>query len=295
MTKTPPTKYTIKDLERLSGIKAHTIRMWEQRYDFLHPERTPTNIRYYGPADLRKLLNVAVLNQKGIKISKIADMTEEEMNARVVEFTSDFGDQNTQIEGLVIAMIDLDELRFDHIISGCILRQGFESTMMNVIYPFFRKVGVLWQTGSINVAQEHFISNLIRQKLIVAVDSLPQPKRPDAKKFLLFLPDGELHEMGLLFHNYLIQKSGHQAIYLGQSLPLNDLREVLRIHNPNYCVTALLSYNSSEEIENVLSGIVKVTGKVPVFVVNSFQREIEFNKPDSVKFYDSVVDFKETL
>lgn len=295
MTNTPPTKYTIKDLERLSGIKAHTIRAWEQRYAFLNPDRTDTNIRYYNGADLRKLLSVAVLNQKGIKISKIVEMSDAEMNARVIEFTSDFGDQKTQIEGLVIAMIDLDEQRFDHTISGCILRQGFEGTMMNVVYPFFKKVGVLWQTGSINVAQEHFISNLIRQKLIVAVDSLPRAERPDAKKYLLFLPNGELHEMGLLFYNYIIQKSGHRVVYLGQSVPLADLKEVMRVQSPDVCVTALLSYNSTEEIEKVLNGIVQVTGETPVYVVNSFQRDIDFTPPETVHFTESVVDFKQTL
>lgn len=295
MTNNPPTKYSIKDLERLSGIKAHTIRMWEQRYNFLNPERTETNIRHYSGEDLRKLLNVAVLNQKGIKISHIVKMTEQEMNARVVEFTSDFGDQQTQIEGLVIAMIDLDESRFNHIISGCILRQGFEDTMLNVIYPFFKKVGVLWQTGSINAAQEHFISNLIRQKLIVAVDALPHSNLPDARKYVLFLPEGELHEMGLLFHSYLIQKAGHKVIYLGQSVPLNDLREVMRIQNPDICMTALLSYNFPEEIESVLKGITHITGPKPLYVVNSFSRELNFKAPKSVVFSNSVVDFKETL
>jgi len=295
MTTTPPTQYTIKDLERLTGIKAHTIRMWEQRYNLLNPHRTETNIRYYTGADLRKLLNVSVLNQKGLRISQIVKMTASEINARVVEFTSDFGDRHTQIEGMVIAMIDLDESRFTHIISGCILRLGFEETMMNVIYPFFKKVGVLWQTGSINVAQEHFISNLVRQKLIVAVDSLPRPSRPDAKTFLLFLPEGELHEMGLLFHSYLIQKSGHKVIYLGQSVPLHDLQEVLKSQNPDLCVTALLSYNSSEDIQRAIQSIAKITGKKPLWVVNSFQREIDFDIPKGVHLSTSVQNFKEQL
>ncbi len=269
--------------------------MWEQRYDLLNPQRTDTNIRYYTGSDLRKLLNVSVLNQKGLRISQIVKMTAAELNARVVEFTSDFGDQHTQVEGMVIAMIDLDESRFAHIISGCTLRLGFEETMMNVIYPFFKKVGVLWQTGSINVAQEHFISNLVRQKLIVAVDSLPSPSRPDAKTFLLFLPDGELHEMGLLFHSYLIQKAGHKVIYLGQSVPLNDLRDVLRIQSPDICMTSLLSYNAPEDIESVLVGITNITGSKPLHVVNSFSRELNFKAPKSVIFSNSAVDFKETL
>lgn len=295
MTSFPPTKYTIKDLERLSGIKAHTIRMWEQRYELLTPERTDTNIRYYSGNDLRKLLNVSVLNSKGMRISQIVKMSPEELNARVVEFNSDFNDRDTQIEGLIIAMIDLDESRFTQIISGCMLRQGFEDTMLHVIYPFFKKVGVLWQTGSINAAQEHFISNLVRQKLIVAVDSLPHPRRPDARTYLLFLPEGELHEMGLLFHSYLIQKAGHKVIYLGQSVPLNDLKEVIRIQKPDEFVTALLSYNSPEEIESVLGSITAITGSRRLYVVNSFSRELNFKAPGNVVFSNSVLDFKESL
>lgn len=295
MTRVPVTKYTIKDLERLSGIKAHTIRMWEQRYDLLNPERTDTNIRFYSGNDLRKLLNVSVLNSKGMRISQIVKMSPEELNARVVEFNSDFNDRHTQIEGMVIAMIDLDEARFTQIISGCMLRQGFEDTMLYVIYPFFKKVGVLWQTGSINAAQEHFISNLVRQKLIVAVDSLPHPTRPDARTFLLFLPEGELHEMGLLFHSYLIQKAGHRVIYLGQSVPLNDLKEVIRIQKPDEFVTALLSYNSDEDIASVLNAIVNITGSKTLWVVNSFQREFHQNAPSHVIFSESVLDFKAQL
>lgn len=295
MKNVPATTYSIKDLERLSGIKAHTIRMWEQRYGLLNPDRSDTNIRTYSAEDLRKVLNVAVLNQKGMRISQIVKMNPAEMNARVVEFTSDFGDKKVQIEGLVIAMIDLDEDRFDHIISGSILRLGFEETMISVVYPFFKKVGALWLTGSINAAQEHFISNLVRQKLIVAVDSLPRHRKHDAKKYLLFLPEGELHEMGLLFHSYLIQKAGNRVIYLGQSVPLNDLEEVIRIQNPDACVTALLSYNSKEEIESVLNTIVKITGQLDLWVVNSFQRDFDFDAPQSVRFSQSVQDFKTQL
>jgi DNA-binding transcriptional MerR regulator len=295
MTKIPPTKYTIKDLERLSGIKAHTIRMWEQRYDLLNPERTDTNIRYYSGNDLRKLLNVSVLNQKGMRISQIVKMTPAERNARVVEFNSDFGDKQTQVEGLVISMIDLDEARFVQIISGCILRQGFEDTMLYVIYPFFKKVGILWQTGSINAAQEHFISNLVRQKLIVAIDSLSHVTRPDARTYLLFLPEGELHEMGLLFHSYLVQKAGHKVIYLGQSVPLNDLSEVIRIQNPDVFVTALLSYNSNEDVESVLNSIVRITGNKPLWIVNSFQRDMHLKAPAQVRYSESALDFKATL
>lgn len=291
----PPTKYTIKDLERLSGIKAHTIRMWEQRYELLAPQRTDTNIRYYSGTDLRKLLNVAVLNQKGIKISHIAQMSAAEMHTKIEAFSKNFGDKQTQIEGLVVAMIELDEHRFNRILSGCVSQFGFEETMLQVAYPFFNKVGVLWQTGSIVPAQEHFISNLVRQKLIVAIDSLVVEEKKDARKFVLFLPEGELHELGLLFYAYLVKKAGHRAIYLGQSVPLSDLRSVLQEHNPQVCITALLSYSSEEEIERVMQRIAMTAGPTPVWLISSLPENSSINLPNTVQPCSNPADFKAKL
>lgn len=295
MSKLPHIKYTIKDLERLSGVKAHTIRMWEQRYNLLQPERTATNIRYYSGNDLRKLLNVSVLNQKGIKISRIIQMSAQEVHAKIEELSTDFCDQQTQVEGLIVAMIDLDETRFEHILAGCTKELGFEETMLQVIYPFFTKVGVLWQTGSILPAQEHFISNLVRQKLIVAIDALPHQKKNNAKKFVLFLPEGELHELGLLFHAYLIKKAGHHAIYLGQSVPVTDLQAVLSLHNPNVCVTSLLTYSAADEIEDTLHRIVEVTGSTPVWLISNFRENAAVGLPKTVQPYGQLAEFKAQL
>jgi len=295
MSKAPNLQYTIKDLERLSGIKAHTLRIWEQRYGLLSPNRTDTNIRYYTGDDLRKILNVSVLNQKGIKISKIVHLSDEEINIRVIEFTSDFSDQGLQIEGLVIAMIDLDESRFEQIIQSCISRSGFEETMLKVIYPFLKKVGVLWQTGSISAAQEHFISHLIRQKIIVAIDLLPYVSRTDSLTYLLFLPEGELHEMGLLFHNYLIKRSGHKSIYLGQTVPLKDLTEVIAIRKPDILVTALLSYNSSEDVVKVINGINMASDSMPLWITNVMPSLAGATFPENVVFSTSALHFKNSL
>ena len=163
-------RYSIKDLEQLSGIKAHTVRVWEQRYKLLNPKRTETNIRYYDDHDLKLILNVALLNDNGIKISKIAKMSVEEMKAEVLHLTERSFAYDDQIHSLVLAMIEFNEERFEKIIATNILKIGFEQTMLNVIYPFLSKIGILWQTGSIHPGQEHFISNLVRQKLIVAID-----------------------------------------------------------------------------------------------------------------------------
>ena len=234
-------KYSIKDLEHLSGIKAHTLRIWEQRYHLIDPKRTETNIRYYDQDDLRLVLNVSLLKENGHKISKIAEMSTEEMFQevnRVSEKTTSFADQ---IYALTLSMIDLDEQRFEKIIATNTLKVGFERTMMNVISPFLSKIGIMWLTDSINPAQEHFISNLIRQKLLVAIDGQYPTRHENAKKYMLFLPDGELHELTLLFANYLIKARENKVIYLGQSMPIHDLTMAYEVYKPDYLLTVLTS------------------------------------------------------
>ena len=178
--------YSIKDLEQLSGIKAHTLRIWEQRYNLLQPKRTDTNIRYYDDDDLKLILNVALLNDNGVKIRQMTSMSGNELREEVKKLTDRSLTNDDQIHALTICMIKMDEKRFDKILSTNILKLGFEQTMLNVIYPFMSKIGILWQTGAINPAQANFISNLVRMKLIVAIDG--QVPHTGDKKFLLFLP-----------------------------------------------------------------------------------------------------------
>lgn len=245
--------YSIKDLEQLSGIKAHTLRIWEQRYNLLSPKRTDTNIRFYDDDDLKLILNVALLNDNGFKISKIVSMEREEMRDEVMRLTERSLTHDDQIHALTISMIEMDEERFDKILSTNILKLGFEQTMMNIIYPFMSKIGVLWQTGAINPAQEHFISNLVRQKLIVAIDG--QIHTNTGKKFLLFLPEGELHEVSILFASFLIKNKGHKVIYLGQNTPTEDLNQVYDIHNPEFLLTVITTSPSSEFAQDYINGL----------------------------------------
>lgn len=242
--------YSIKDLEQLSGIKAHTLRIWEQRYNLLNPDRTETNIRTYGDDDLKLILNVALLNDNGYKISKIANMSQKEIREEVVRLTDRTLTHDDQIHALTICMIEMDEERFDKVLSTNILKIGFEQTMLNIIYPFMSKIGVLWQTGAINPGQEHFMSNLVRQKLIVAIDG--QYYKGGGKKFLLFLPEGELHEISLLFAAYLIKLTGHKVIYLGQSTPKDDLMTVYKLHQPEYLMTIFTTSPSGENVQPYL-------------------------------------------
>ena len=218
--------YSIKELENLSGIKAHTIRIWEKRYNLIEPHRTNTNIRYYTDCDLKKILNVALLNRKGIKISNIARLNDLELKEEIIRVSRSAQSQDTVVDSMAIAMIDLDEYKLEAIIDKSISKVGLKSTVIDVLYPFLDKVGILWQSGHVNPFQEHFVSNLIRQKIISATDQLPNTYSPKARKFLLILPEGEWHEIALLFAQYLLKASHHEVIYLGQSLPYSDVLSI---------------------------------------------------------------------
>lgn len=215
--------YSIKELENLSGIKAHTIRIWEKRYNLIEPYRTTTNIRYYTDQELKKILNVAVLNRHGIKISNIAKLSDKELKDEILRVSTSNPTVENTIDSLIVSMIDMDEIKFNSILNKAVAKEGFTNAFLNIVYPFLEKIGVLWLAGDVNPAQEHFVSNIIRQKIIAAVDGFSHVFNPDAKKFLLFLPEGEWHEMSLLFALYLLKEAGHEVIYLGQSVPYSDI------------------------------------------------------------------------
>ena len=241
--------YSIKDLEQLSGIKAHTLRIWEQRYKIISPKRTDTNIRTYDDLDLKLVLNISLLKDHGYKISEIARLSTEAMYQEVIKISDSQLSYPDQIHALTISMLDLDEERFEKIISTNILQFGFENTMIHIIYPFLSRIGTLWVTGSIGPAQEHFITNLIRQKLIVAIDGQVSKQRPNGKKYMLYLPEGELHEISLLFANYIIRARYNKVVYLGQSLPFNELVFAYNIHKPDYIFSAITSVPSNHETQ----------------------------------------------
>lgn len=285
--------YSIKDLEQLSGIKAHTLRIWEQRYNLLSPKRTETNIRFYDDQDLKLILNVALLNDNGVKISKIASMDSVEIREEVMKLTERSLTHDDQIHALTICMIEMDEDRFDKILSTNIIKLGFEQTMMNIIYPFMSKIGVLWQTGAINPAQEHFISNLVRQKLIVAIDG--QLLKGGGKKFLLFLPEGELHETSMLFASYLIKNKGHKVIYLGQSTPYEDLLSVYNLHQPEYLLTVITTSPSSEYVQEYLNSLSKRFPNAHILVTGYQVIGQDLVFPANVRLLNYIRDIKEFL
>lgn len=290
------TRYSIRELEKLSGIKAHTIRIWEKRYKIIKPSRTNTNIRYYCDSDLKKLLNIAILNRQGFRISNIAKMSDDEISKKVMSFSYSSNDVESQIEKLVIAMVDLDEAAFDKILSNAIMHDGFEQTIIKLIFPFFEKIGVLWQTGSINPAQEHFVSNLFRQKIMVAIDNLMIPDKENAKKFILFLPENEFHELGLLFYNYLIKKAGHSVIYLGSSVPIEDLSRTTEVIQADYLFTAITTSIKGMDIHTYIEELSQNFPNQKIFITGLQVRQKEdISLPPNVEEVFSPLKFSDKL
>lgn len=256
-------EYKIKDLELLTGIKAHTIRMWEKRYGILNPERTETQIRTYNDNELLALLNVALLNKNGIKISKIAELTPESIAAKVMEFR-EVKNLDASHENLVIALLELDEILFRSTLSQLIETHGMEETFLLHLLPFLERIGVMWMVGSINPAQEHFISNLIRQKLIHEIDKLPVPENKE-KQILLFLPEHEWHEISLLFYHFVLRKAGRSTFYFGQSLPYDALLKCVEKMKPACLVTSWLTAIDEGFVKKYFRKLSEDTGGIPVF------------------------------
>jgi DNA-binding transcriptional MerR regulator len=287
--------YSIKDLENFTGIKAHTIRIWEKRYNLVEPKRTDTNIRYYDDDDLKKLLNVSILNRHGYKISNIVNFSDKALNEKIINLAQTQNDVDSQIEGLVLAMIDLDEQKFDKVFNTAVINMGFEETILRVIYPFFQKIGILWLIGTINPAQEHFVSNLLRQKLLVAIDGIVTTSTEKSKCFLLYLPEGEHHELGLLFYYYLLKKHNHKTYYLGESVPLEALIEVARSKKIDYIVTALVTAVQNGEVSSYLQTVSREFRDIQIFVTGLQTRSIQFELPGNCKVIESAKSFKEAL
>ncbi len=287
--------YSIKDLEKISGIKAHTIRIWERRYNIVEPKRTPTNIRFYSDADLKRLLNISILNQNGIKISKIAHLSDDQLRGRVLDLCLDGRNNDVQIESMMIAMLDLDEHKFVNTLSASIIKLGFEECMEQILFPFLDRIGVLWQTGSINPAQEHFISNLVRQKLIVAIDNEMQNNEPEGLKLIMFLPDRELHELGLLFYNLMARKEGVGVTYLGVSVPLNDLIKVQELTGAHAFFTSVISAKDKEELEDMFQKYREALPGFPFLVTGLQLKEHNPKLPEGFTAVSCVKGFKEAI
>jgi DNA-binding transcriptional MerR regulator len=251
--------FTIKDLENLSGIKAHTIRIWEQRYSFLSPKRTDTNIRFYNNDELKMVLNISLLNKYGYKISHIDRMSIDEIKEKILSLSQAQAQQERIITELIQHMVDLDLDSFETTLNNNIFVWGIEKTIIYIIFPFLERVGILWVTSNINPAQEHLVTNIIRQKLIVGIENTISHLQVN-KTVLLFLPEGEHHELGLLFIHYLLKNRGVRVLYIGADAPLKDVERVAKLKKPHLLYTHLTSVASNFNFEKYIS---KITVRIP--------------------------------
>lgn len=283
--------YSIKDLELLSNIKAHTLRIWEQRYGILQPNRTDTNIRTYSDADLRHLLNVSMLNQHGFKISHIASMSKEEIEEQVRGITEELELQDDQVTMLVIAMLDLDEDAFCKVMDEVKAKKTFEAMVIELLYPFMEKVGNLWTTGSVSPVQEHFVSNIIRHKLISEIVQTPRVVRNASPKFLLFTPENELHEIALLFYYYLLKVRQYDVVYIGINIPLYDLVTVFEHHQPEYIVSSFTVHPNKDKIKTYLDSLSGHFPKSSILLSGYQIRNYRQELPLNVKKIENVTEF----
>ncbi|MGH2553811.1 MAG: MerR family transcriptional regulator [Chitinophagaceae bacterium] len=257
--------FTIKDIETISGIKAHTIRIWEQRYDILKPTRTDTNIRRYSSDELKQILNISLLNRNGFKISHISRMTDAEMQEKILSLSDVHAQADRLVNEIIAKLSSLEIEAFEKQIDEYILSKGIERTITQLIFPFLEKIGILWLTNNINPAQEHLVSNIIRSKLINGIESVHSKTRIK-KTFLLFLPESEYHELGLLFVHYLLKSKGARVYYLGANIPMKDAVFVFRKMRPDIIYMHLTSTSSEFNLDKYVQKLKLHIGNTPVII-----------------------------
>jgi len=281
--------FTIKDLENLSGIKAHTIRIWEQRYNFLKPQRTGTNIRYYSNDELRVLLNIALLNKHGYKISHINRMEDHEIRERILQLSQEQAQQERIVNELIQHMASLDMDGFEGVLNNYFSEYGIQEAIMGIIFPFLERIGVLWLTGNISPAQEHLVCNIIRQKLIVGIENAYCTQQNENRKtVLLFLPENEHHELGLLFMHYLLKVNGVKVIYVGANIPLKDVENIVQLKQPDIVFTHITSIAGNFNFERYLYQLHQRLQGYQVIVSGRMAQQYKKKVPDNIHFKVSI-------
>ena len=288
--------FSIKDLSNLSGIKPHTIRIWEKRFNLLEPNRTGTNIRQYDNHQLRKLINVTTLLESGMKISRIAELENVEIERLIEETCSSCEPEEValvHIEELVSSMQLMDEHRFEKVFSSCVLRYGLKDTFVNIIYPFLNRVGIMWCCDHILPAHEHFISSLIKQKLFTATDGR-HPSAENGRTWMLVLPPGEYHELGLLLAHFIIKSRNHRSVYLGQDVPLVNLKPSVEAMGATDILTFLVKKNGAEDVDQYLNFMFQEFPENKLYVATS-RKGIDAEKYPSITFLHDVNELEDYL
>lgn len=293
------TVFSIKDLENLSGIKAHTIRIWEKRYNVLQPMRSDTNIRNYDLQSLQKLLNVVLLNDYGYKISRIAEHSSEKIELLVREIISEKSTKNHAINAFKMSMINFDQALFFNTYNSLLSEKSFRDVFYEIVIPLMQEIGLLWQSGTITPAQEHFITFLFKQKLLLNTEKLQilEPTRTD-KVFVLYLPENEIHELGLMYLNYEILLNGYKTIYLGESVPIDSLKDMRKYFDTivyvSYLTVEPMRDAINDYIEEITTNIIDENSRVCFL-----GRMVEFidttNISDNISIYNSISDLVQEL
>jgi len=247
--------YSISRLEQLSGVKAHTIRIWEQRYKIFTPKRSAGNVRYYDDDQLKKLLNIVSLSNTGMKVSELCRLSGKDLNKLLEQQVQLTKSENAQYEyfisQLIISGLNYNETDFEKAFSASLLRFGLRNCYEKIIYPMMVRIGLMWGKDEFCPAQEHFLSNLLRQKLNTAIDALPMASE-QKPAWILFLPEDEFHDIGLLFSFYLLRMHGHRVIYLGNNVPFESLKDAVKDIAPKHLLLFLVRHRPSEEIAEYL-------------------------------------------
>ncbi|WP_317041902.1 MULTISPECIES: MerR family transcriptional regulator [unclassified Winogradskyella] len=293
-------KFSIKDLENLTGIKAHTIRIWEKRYNLLSPKRTDTNIRYYDLASFQKMLNVSYLNNNGYKISKIATLKPEEIPALVREIASQTNLESHAINSFKLSMLNFDQALFYNTYEALLKDKSFDDIFYDIFIPLLTEIGLLWQTNTITPAHEHFLTTLIRQKILINTEFIQSETKPNSKKtFVLFLPDNEIHELGIMFLNYQIVSNNYHCIFLGQSVPMESLADILNYYDDIIFLSYFTIKPLKEEIDDYLKSFSETLLEktdAEFWILGQMLNSIDMdNLPPKIKCFKSIQEVTDNL
>lgn len=290
--------FTISELQRYSGVNVHSIRAWEKRYNALKPNRSKGNTRYYDGNQLRRLLNIVSLLHENYKISELCSMTDSMLSELLNNKLKDTKDISESDEFLVSQMVSsaiaFDESLFDKIYNRSVAKYGIENSYLKVIYPSVQRLGILWSMEGISVAQEHYITHLIRQKIISSIDILPINNHT-INNWILFLPEGELHELGLLMANYLIRNAGHQSIYLGANTPFVAVKDTVKSTQPQFLLSFLVAKNDSESDQKYINSLAKAFPNAHIYIGADTGRTERLKKMKNITFLNSMPQFQQLI
>ncbi len=288
--------FSISELAQYSGIKSHTIRIWEKRYKALKPDRSLGNTRHYDSRQLKRLLNISALLDSDYRVSELCSMSDENLsslNQKILQAKTPATSEYF-ISQLIAAALTYDEPQFVNIFSHCLLRYGMRDTYTQVLYPTLNRIGLMWLTDSLPTANEHFISNLIRQKLFTAIDSLP-PAKSDSPGWILFLPENEFHELGLLLANYLIRLSGQRVIYLGGNVPESSVRTAVKELNPENILLSFVHHDLVINIQKYLDRLRKDLPVNKIYVAANPELFYQLKAGKKIQFLGSAEDLATNL